>query len=272
MPHPLNDIDYINYSLKEPLSLGLELFTDHYQCSVSLFLSSVHDTIKEMLLRGYALKTFPLLTLYEHISNSIARNINHTVLSRVYRANALIQINMFSNAIQSIKRLMIGADLPNLSNEYYTISDSNIGISFDDRLPLNNTNNMKALANLLDKNLSPTLRDIYGVVPTTELLITKTRLLVSIAATCTNIPQDVSSHHHDNNRSSSSASLLSRSSSQIGGQQQPLTIKRLSRGNLLDVSNDNIKTIILDHAETILTELCHQDKGIYIIIMLLLLL
>ena len=251
MPHPLNDIDYANYTLGSPFSLGAELFTDYYRCSSSLLLSSLNDTIKELLTQGHALKTLPLLTLYEHTSCIIARNVHHTLLARIYRVESLTQINMFSDAIQCIKRLMTGADLPVLSKEYCTVSDSNQSSQqFNTRLPLNNPKNMKLLISVIEKSLSPSLKELYGVVPSLELVLTKCRLIISLAATCTGIPQDVISHHHDNRPTSSSVSL----SSSQGGQQ---LLKR-ARNN--DTTNEGVKLMLLEHAEQVLTELL-QETG-----------
>ena len=259
MPHPLRDIDHAHYTLptSHSLHMGPDLFTDQFRCSLSLFITSLHDTVKELINRCHVLKVLPLITLYEHASNKLARSIHHTVLARVYRSEALIQMALYGDAYQVIKGLMMGADLPVLSSEYSSQPDTGC-IAFRDYLPLDNFKNMKALSFIIERTLSIKLREAYGALPVMELLMAKSHLLVHLADSCPGIPQDFPARNHDNKPVS-----LSSLSSQGSFSKSLSTSAGLGKFRVnpdTDVSKENVKMVLLEHAERILAELM-QETG-----------
>ena len=256
LPHPIREVDYASYT-PSSLLLGPELFTDHFRCSSSLFIVSLHDTIKELVTRKHTLKVLPLIALYEHASDKLAHSIHHTVLARVYRSEALVQMGMYGDAIQCIRGLMTGADLPLLSSEYHTISETHHlpNPGFTDSLPLNHPKNIRVLSLLLDRQLSASLRYQYGVTPTQELLLIRAHLLISLASTCTGLsPDNIVSRNHDNKASSP---LSSSSHSSTSSWAQPLSTStgrfKVTPGK--ELSRESVKMVLLEEAEKSLVEL-----------------
>lgn len=257
MPHPHKDIAYAVYTLQTPTSLhlGAELFTNQFRCSLSLFISSIHNTIKEMILRGHALKSFPVISLFEHISSQLSRSVPYTVLARVFRAEALIQLNLFADAIQCVKGLIIGADLPILCNNYHTAPDGGLGGSgFNDQLPLNHPKNIKVLSILTDKPLSLSLKKLYGSEPTSALLLAKSRLLVKLASTCPDImSHDLFMSRYHDNRSSSLTSIPSQGSLSKS-MSVSMSWSKLRSGQEGEIPIKSVKMALLEHSMKTLTE------------------
>lgn len=267
MPHPHKDIDYAVYTLPSPMSiqLGSELFTNQFRCSLSLFISSLRNTINELINRGHTLKALPIISLFEHASSQLARSVPYTVLARVFRAEALVGLSRFGDAVQVIKGLIIGADLPMMSSVYHSTPDTLGGNGFNDQLPLNNPKNIKILSLLIDKTLSPSLIDLYGHEATSALILAKSRLLIKLASTCSDIMSYdlfVSSRNHDN-RSCSLTSVLSHSSLSMSMSTSSTNWAKAAVKDK-DVTRPSVKMALLEHSERTLAELLKNSTGMYV--------
>ncbi len=56
----------------------------------------------------------PSLALYEYFSRSLSRDLVHTVFARLIKAEALVKLNMFGEAIALIESIQKADRLPTL--------------------------------------------------------------------------------------------------------------------------------------------------------------
>ena len=54
----------------------------------------------------------PSLALYEYFSRNLARNMKHSIISKLVKIEALTKLNMFSEAIEALNSLCRGEYLP----------------------------------------------------------------------------------------------------------------------------------------------------------------
>jgi hypothetical protein len=59
----------------------------------------------------------PSITLYEYFAKMLSRDLAHTVFARLIKTEALIKLNLFSEAISLLNSLAKGERLPHLIDE-----------------------------------------------------------------------------------------------------------------------------------------------------------
>ena len=59
----------------------------------------------------------PSITLYEYFSKMLTRDLTHTVFSRLIKAEALIKLNLFSEAMSLLVSLQKGDRLPHFVDD-----------------------------------------------------------------------------------------------------------------------------------------------------------
>ena len=59
----------------------------------------------------------PSLVLYEYFAKMLSRDLTHTVFARLIKVEALIKLNLFSEAISLLSSLAKGERLPHLIDD-----------------------------------------------------------------------------------------------------------------------------------------------------------
>ena len=200
-----------------------------------------------------------MVCLYEHISTKLAHSMEHTVLARIYKTQALIQLRMYSEAIQCIKELLSGTNMPRLSSEYETCSDGPTVTKFSNTLKLTHPKNIKAITTFIEKQLTDNLRDIYGEILSAELTLTQVNLLISLASTCLDVPSECIVNRSFEDQGSRPISVTSNISSRLGSTLQLTNLStggtRLRRTGALEISAGDLKMMLLECSERLLFEL-----------------
>ena len=199
------------------------------------------------------------MCLYEYISTKLAHSIEHTVLTRIYKSQALIQLRMYSEAIQCIKELLSGTNMPQLSSEYETCSDGHAVTKFSNTLKLNHPKNIKAITTFIEKQLPDNLRDVYGDILSAELILTQVNLLINLASTCLDVPSECIVNRSFEDQGSRPISATANISSRLGSTLQGSNLStggtRLRRTGALETSAGDVKMMLLECSERLLFEL-----------------
>ena len=253
----MRDIDYATYTLSRvhSLQLGLELFNDHYTCNPSLLLTSLQHTSQELIQRHFSLSALPVLCLYEYTAHYLAHSTSHTVLARAYKLQAMTQLSLYSEAIKLLRELIIGARLPQLFSESdYGADIHNTTLTFNDTLLLNHSKNVRVLSLVVDKVISPSLKESYTIPSYAEIILAQSQLMIQLASTCSEIPSEPILAQNYSEKSDPSSEVTSLSS-------RTTTQRRSTRNRTL--SNDinsasQVKLILLECAEKILYTLLEE--------------
>ena len=78
----------------------------------------------ELLNAGHYLYAMPAMTLYEYFSKMLTRDLTHTIFSRLIKAEALVKLNLFSEAISLLNSLQKGERLPHFIDDKSKIINS----------------------------------------------------------------------------------------------------------------------------------------------------
>ncbi len=117
------DIDYatdnINNYNADYLLPSYFLNSDSFRFNIRYVISSLNFICLELIKSGHYLNALPSLTLYEYFSRKVARDLTHTVFSRLIKIEALIKLNMFSEAIILLNRLNNGDQFPHSIDDSY---------------------------------------------------------------------------------------------------------------------------------------------------------
>ena len=76
----------------------------------------------------------PSITLYEYFAKMLSRDLTHTVFSRLIKAEALIKLNLFSEAISLLSSLAKGERLPHLIDDKSKVITGNKYVSLKNYL------------------------------------------------------------------------------------------------------------------------------------------
>ena len=103
-----------------------------YRFDIRYIIAALNFICIELINAGHYLNTIPSITLYEYFSRNLARDLNHTVLARILKIEALVKLNMFSRAIQNMNQLCRGDRLPHFIDEKFRLISlsSNKYVSF----------------------------------------------------------------------------------------------------------------------------------------------
>ena len=185
-------MDYVCYHTS-PHSLlpGTELFSDRFRCDPSQFLSCLGMASRELVQRRHSMLSLPLLFLYEHVAHSVVRDVFHTVAARTLRVRALAHLSLYAAAMKQMQDLLYGVHISVPFAMFDRNYESQGGLTrFDDKLSLTNAANIKAISTVIDKELSPTLAELYGFGGCLEVGLAQAELLVLLALSCNEIPPE----------------------------------------------------------------------------------
>ena len=92
----------------------------------------------------------PAITLYEYLSRTSARDLTNTVLAKLIKLEALVKLNLFTDAIVLLNRLTKGERLPHFIDDRYINVPGNNNSSvkytefgWDSSKPVFDFNNLK---------------------------------------------------------------------------------------------------------------------------------
>ena len=272
LPHPMQDMDYRNYRLTSLLP-GVELFSDPFRCSAATLLFSLHFTCHELVKRGHLVSALPVLSLYEYISNQLCRSVQHTVMARVYRLQALSHLQLFAGAVKQLRELLAGVDLPQLSCQFSRAHEPALNslLHYADHLPLAHPRNLKVVSAMVNKQtLSDHLREVYGVRASREVVLAQAELFLQLASACPAAPSNTLSHSPLTSRpptalSSTSSRLFSTildsSAVEDTRSSTPMLPRKTGTGKSMQgVTTQDMKLLLLETAEKLVYQLAVETE------------
>ena len=185
-------MDYLCYhTCAHSLLPSTELFSDCFRCDPSQLLSCLGATSQELVRRRHSISALPLLFLYEHIAHSLIKDISHTITARTFRVRVLTHLSLYGEAMKQMQDLLCGAHLSVPFGMFDRNYESQGSLArFDDKLSLTNATNIKAISTMIDKELSPTLAEMYGFGGCSEIILAQAELIILLALSCNDIPSE----------------------------------------------------------------------------------
>ena len=258
LSHPTTDIEYSTYRLLSPHSLLLQvdLFEDYHRCRPSLLLASLHSTATELVHRHHSLEALPLVCLYEHVAYALARNLEHTMRARLLKAEALLQLDLFGEATNTVRELLLGIHLPQMFCEFELgFEVPSLNVAFHDDLPMTHAKNVRAMLAVADKQLPQTLRNAYGHHLSFDVVLIQCSLLTKMAATSHNALHECnllpSRRTDDEDKAPPSAPPSAPSVATTVGQ-SPLNASRTAKS--FDLSLSDLNLFLLESVENLIME------------------
>ncbi len=98
-------------------------------------------------------QAMPAITLYEYLSRTSARDLTNTVLAKLIKLEALVKLNLFTDAIVLLNRLTRGERLPHfIDDKYINVPGNNnsvkyIEFAWDSSKPVFDFNNLRVCDN-----------------------------------------------------------------------------------------------------------------------------
>ena len=95
----------------------------------------------------------PAITLYEYLSRTSARDLTNTVLAKLIKLEALVKLNLFTDAIVLLNRLTRGERLPHFIDDKYINGPGNNNsvkyteFGWDSSKPVFDFNNLRVCDN-----------------------------------------------------------------------------------------------------------------------------
>ena len=224
--------------------------------------------------RGHSVSALPVLSLYEFVSNHLCRSVQHTVMARVYRLQALSQLQLFACAVKLLRELLAGVDLPQLSCQFSRPQELplNTLLHFADHLPLDHPRNVKVVSAMVNKqSLSEPLKEVYGMRASREVVLAQAELFVLLASSCPAVTSNTLSHSPQTARpptalSSTSSRLastiLDSSAAEESRSGTPVPGRRTGVGrNKQVVTVQDMKLLLLETAEKMIYQLAMEAEG-----------
>ncbi|MEW5312856.1 MAG: hypothetical protein WDW38_004457 [Sanguina aurantia] len=109
--HPQREVGFSGYVPRE-LWAGAELWGDAYKCNVTDLMSGLETVCGGLLDNDLALEALPVISLWEHMAYHVTRSLATTVLCRIQRVTALLQLGLLAEAAAVLGGLVVGAALP----------------------------------------------------------------------------------------------------------------------------------------------------------------
>ncbi|CAB3989196.1 Hypothetical predicted protein, partial [Paramuricea clavata] len=251
LPHPTSCCDFALYDIGNGFPVGtlipgINLFSDPFRCDAKVLLSSTIWLAEELIDTGHYIMVLPLLTLARYISSDIFENEHWVTKVLILRIRALTKAGMFSHSYNVLNTLLLGKNVKKAQK------NQNID-SFDSDKPLNDTNNIQALTNLISNRASPATILSYGSEASRNLILEQARLLVEIAACVYAIPLNLKTQLVEK---------LTGETCEISA----LEVSKSSNKPAIiifddDVTQVTIKSYLLAGAELLLEELRHEILG-----------
>ncbi|XP_051780337.1 cilia- and flagella-associated protein 54 isoform X2 [Erpetoichthys calabaricus] len=196
IPHPRPDWAYSNYMVGygwDVLHLipGVDLFSDPYRADVRRTVGCLSFVIHRLHSAGYNLMVLPLLVIQHYFVTSVCSDPQKNVENRLLKVQVLTELQFYSEAAKEFLGVLNGDMVPQLCGGFYAIRCSSPKKTLDTGCSLLDPGNLQALDDLMEKQAYPETALVYGPRLMQQLVITKTKLLVSLAATINMIP-DVS--------------------------------------------------------------------------------
>ena len=118
-----------------------------FRFDIRYVVSALNFICLELVNADYHMNALPAISLYEFFSRTVARDLTHTVFARLIKIEALIKLNLFSEAIILINRLNRGEQLPHyIDDKYVNIPHTGLKYTefiFDSSRPVFDLNNSR---------------------------------------------------------------------------------------------------------------------------------
>ncbi|XP_039616500.1 cilia- and flagella-associated protein 54 [Polypterus senegalus] len=277
IPHPRPDWAYSYYMVGygwDVLELipGVDLFSDPYRTDIRRTVGCLSFVIHRLHSAGYNLMVLPLLVIQHYFVTSVCRDPQKNVENRLLKVQVLTELQFYSEAAKEFLGVLNGDMVPQLCGGFYAIRCSSAKKTLDTGCSLLDPENLQALDDLMEKQAYPETALVYGPRLMQQLVITKTKLLVSLAATINMIP-DVSLPVHSEEDQKPPSSPTS-PKTLPAEQEEPRSIPLVGRLQeiipQMDPKKDGnalvkVKGILLmesAHALTLLLESLYTEEGV----------
>eukprot|EP01135_Chromosphaera_perkinsii_P010178 Nk52_evm44s2039 gene=Nk52_evmTU44s2039 len=195
LPHPHRYQDYIFY-VPEGIIPGVDFFSEKCKVNFPAFLSGLEFVYNEYCVNGMYLESLPLISLYQQLSQSRARNCEAVIRARITRLDALIEMGLFTEAFAHFRELMRGNGLVRLSNEAHRAplqeheSLGGDGLLFGNK-GIEDPENTEALKFLIEGRLDMELVNIFRPYNYYYWIITQAKLLTALASAYPHVSNQV---------------------------------------------------------------------------------
>lgn len=184
---------------------------------------------------------------------ALARSLEHTIRARLLKAQALLQLDQYCEAIKTVRELLVGGHLPQSFCEFELGFDTpGLNAIFNDDLPMTHAKNVRVLLGVADRQLPQALRDAYGCQLSCEVVLVQCGLLVKMAASSGDALHECNLLQTPKTSDEDPASLSALPTSSTVGL-SPLNTSRLAKS--ADLSRADMKLFLLESVESLLVEL-----------------
>ena len=156
------------------------------RCNLPDLLAGVEALATTLVQQGFYLEALPLVSLWDHLACSIARQLLPTLLSRFTRIQALCSLGLVSEAAAVIVALMWGRNLPNsmLPGELQLegVKHEQLPV-FHAGLWPGHSKNKAAVAEVGGGIVAPALAELYGPWPMGKLMQARAAWLAAVGGT-----------------------------------------------------------------------------------------
>lgn len=151
MSYSKHDLDYakeeVDYLNSDFLIPGLLFNSEMFRFDIRYVISALNFICLELVNADYNMDALPAVSLYEFFSRTVARDLTHTVFARLIKVEALVKLNLFTDAIILLNRLNRGEQLPHyIDDKHVYISQTGhkyTEFTFDSSKPVFDLNNLR---------------------------------------------------------------------------------------------------------------------------------
>ncbi|KAF5826014.1 hypothetical protein DUNSADRAFT_5394, partial [Dunaliella salina] len=159
-------------------------------CNVTDLQSGLEGIASILMEAGLSLEALPVISLWEHLTLHIMRNLKATVICRLMRARALVRLGLMSEASEVLIDLMRGARLPDptldtdyvVKNEDGSVLQVPLVPPFSNRKYPGDPANRAALTFIGEGPLSAAVEKLYGSWAIAHLALARAGWLTKLGA------------------------------------------------------------------------------------------
>ncbi|XP_029029514.1 cilia- and flagella-associated protein 54-like isoform X2 [Betta splendens] len=186
MAQPQTDLQYASHSIREELLPGVNLFSEPLRVHLETTVTSLNFVCHWLFTTGYHITLLPILALYLHFVGTLCRDVKRTVEGKILQIRALTELCLFTEAVKEAVQLTQGLGVL-LPCGYGIATDSlqPMKIFYSNKSLLDNA---EALEELLNCNIGPEIRTLYGSQLCLRFNLTRIQLVLALSNTVHGLP------------------------------------------------------------------------------------
>uniref|UniRef100_H3B554 Cilia and flagella associated protein 54 n=1 Tax=Latimeria chalumnae TaxID=7897 RepID=H3B554_LATCH len=199
LSYPRADCEYASYDINEDYELqkfipGIDLFSDKYRADVRTVVKSLGFIIHQLHRTKQNLMALPLCTLYHYFVSVICHDIRKSLAGRILKVKILTDLGFFAEAFHELCILNNKEKILSTVQKGFRITEKNVVMlekKFDPSRSLLADENLEALEEVLNINLTPALNSLYGIHLVNDFTLAKAHFITALSATINHVPEKI---------------------------------------------------------------------------------